>query len=172
MRLEKKAIVSELQEGLKGANVVILTDYRGLKVRQGEDLRRRLAKVNARFNVVKNSFLRLALSEAPWMRVDDVFGTPTAVVIGRGDAIETAKVVAGFQQEQKILAIKRCFLDNRLLSPSDVEALVQLPSRQVLLGMFVGALAAPMSMMVGVFKQKMSSIVYALKAVQEKKSMS
>ncbi|MFA5042957.1 MAG: 50S ribosomal protein L10 [Kiritimatiellia bacterium] len=169
MRLEKKAIIDELRAGLEGASFVILTDYRGLKVRQGEELRRRLAKLGAHFHIVKNSFFKLALSEERRALLADVLAAPTAVILGAGDVVETAKVLSGFQQEQRVLTIKRGFLDGRVLSPADVDTLIKLPARPVLLGMLVGTIAAPMTQLAGVFKQKVASLVYVIKAVQEKK---
>ncbi len=169
MRLEKKSIIDELRDGLASASFMILTDYRGLKVRQGEELRRRLAKLGARFHVVKNSFFKLALPEDRRAQVVDVLTSPTAIIIGSGDLVETAKVLAGFQQEQRVLTIKRGLFDGRVLSPADVDTLINLPSRPVLLSMLVGTVAAPMTQLAGVFKQKVASLVYVIKAVQEKK---
>lgn len=169
MRLEKKSIVNELRSGLEKATFVILTDYRGLKVRQGEELRRRLSKLGAQFHIVKNSFFKLALPENNRAQVADVLSSSTAVVFGAGDVVETAKVLAGFQQEQRVLSIKRGLVDGRVMSPADIETLIKLPARPVLLGMLVGTIAAPMTQLAGVFKQKVASLVYVLRAVQEKK---
>jgi large subunit ribosomal protein L10 len=169
MRLEKQAIIKELRDGLASASFIILTDYRGLKVRQGEELRRRLAKLGARFHIVKNSFFKLALPEDQRMQAADVLTSPTAVVVGAGDVVETAKVLAGFQQEQRVLTIKRGLLDGQVLSPAEMDALTKLPARPVLLGMLVGVIAAPMAQLAGVFKQKLASLVYVIQAAQEKK---
>jgi len=169
MRLEKTAIVNELRAGLEKASFVILMDFRGLKVRQSEDLRRRLNKFGARLSIVKNNFLKLALPEDRRAQVADVLISQTAVIYGSGDAVETTKVLAGFQQEQHVLTIKRGLLDGRVLSPADVDTLSKLPARPVLFSMLVGVVAAPMIQLAGVFKQKTASLVYVLKAVQEKK---
>ena len=169
MRFEKTAIINEIRASLKSAAFVILTDYRGLKVRQGEELRRRLAKLGAHFHVVKNSFLKLALPDERRAQLADVLTSPTAIIVGAGDVVEAAKVLAGFQQEQHVLTIKRGLLDGRVLDPADVDTLVKLPARPVLLGMLVGTVAAPMTQLAGVFRQKVASLVYVIKAVQEKK---
>lgn len=170
MRLEKTSIINELRARLEKASFVILTDYRGLKVRQGEELRRRLAKLGAHFHIVKNSFFKLALPENQRAQVDDALISPTAIIVGAGDVVETAKVLSGFQQEQRVLTIKRGFLDGRVLSPADVATLVKLPARPVLLGTLVGTIAAPMTHLAGAFRQKVASLVYVIKAVQEKKA--
>ena len=169
MRFEKKAIISELRKGLEKASFVILTDYRGLKVRQGEELRRRLAKRGACFHIVKNSFFKLALPEEHRVQVADVLTSPTAIIVGAGDVVETAKVLAGFQQEQHVLTIKRGLWDDRVMSPADVDTLSKLPTRPVLFSMLVSVVAGPMIQLAGVCKQKTASLVYVLKAVQEKK---
>lgn len=169
MRLEKKAIINEIRASLQSAAFVILTDYRGLKVRQGEELRRRLAKFSASFHVVKNSFFKQALPDERRAQMADVLTSPTAIIVGGGDMVEAAKVLAGFQQEQHVLTVKRGILDGRILNPADVDALVKLPSRAVLLGMLVGTVAAPMTHLAVVFRQKVASLIYVIKAVQEKK---
>ncbi|MBI2442025.1 MAG: 50S ribosomal protein L10 [Lentisphaerae bacterium] len=169
-RPEKQAIVSELRACLAEAAFVLLLDYRGLKVRQGEELRRKLAKLGARLQIVKNDFLKLALSETRRAQVADALSTPTAIIVGGGDLVATAKVLAGFQQEQRVLAIQRGFWDGQVLSSTDLEALVKLPARPVLLSMLLGTMAAPMSRLAMVFNQKVASLVYVLKAVQEKKA--
>jgi large subunit ribosomal protein L10 len=169
MRSEKKSIVSEIRAGLDGSSFVILTDYRGLKVRQGEELRRRMAKLSAQFHIVKNSFFKLALSEDRRALIEDALTSPTAIIVGRGDVVETAKALAGFQQEFKVLTVKRGLLGGAPLTAAEVETLTKLPARPVLYGMLVGTLAAPMTRLPGLLMQKLASLVYVLKAVQEKK---
>ncbi len=164
MRPEKKAIAREIQEHIDGSVFVILADYRGLTVAQTEKLRNSLRASDASMQVVKNRILRLA---------DDRLGQdlkgPSAMVYGRGDVVQAAKVLREFIKENKLPVIKVGSLEGAILSPSDIETLANLPSKQELQGKLVGTLAAPLSKLVGVFHQKAASLVYVLNAVKEKK---
>ena len=170
MRAEKKAIVDELRSSLNGASYIILTDYRGLKSGQGEKLRCQLAKTGAGFRIVKNSFLNLALPEnqRPW--VADVLNSPTAVIFGSGDIEQAAKTLENFRQERRVPVVKRGIFALRVLSPAEFDILVKLPARPVLLGNLVGVIAAPMMQLAGVCMQKLSSLLYVLKAIENKKA--
>lgn len=170
MRPEKTSIINEIRAQLSGASFVFLANYEGLKVSQACELRQRLARLNSEYHVVRNSFFRIAAAELKWDQIAGGLTGPTAMVAGRGDAVETAKVLHAFGKENKTPVVKMGLFDGRHISTADFEALVQLPPRQVLLGMLVGTLAAPMTRLVGTMQQKVASIVYALKAIQEKKS--
>ncbi|MBU4199155.1 MAG: 50S ribosomal protein L10 [Verrucomicrobia bacterium] len=170
MRLEKKSINDDLRAWLVNAGYVILTDYRGMKVRQSDALRHRLAKLHAQIHVVPNRLCKRVVAELNWGPADQAFLGPTALVTGSGDVIEAAKLLKEFNDENRLPTIKLGRFDGRYFSPADIEILVNLPAKPVLYSMLVGTIAAPMSQLVGVLKQKVSSLVYVLKAVQDKKS--
>ncbi len=83
---------------------------------------------------------------------------------------EVAKILQGFIKEHSLPMLKGGRLGTTGLSASDIELMAKLPARKILLGMLVGTIAAPMSQLAGVFRQKLASIVYVLKAVEQKKS--
>ena len=93
------------------------------------------------------------------------------MITGKGDISELAKVISGFVKDHnKKAAIKGGCLDGRVLQAADVNALATLPPREVMLGVLVGTVAAPMSQLVGVFNQKLLSLLYVLKAAETKKN--
>lgn len=169
MRLEKKAIVNEIRANLDGATFLLLVDYKGMKVVQGEDLRRRLEGQQARFDVVKNTYLKKALGDERQVLIADALNFTTAVVSGPGDVAETAKILADFRREQRVLSVKRGLIGDQPLTAEDFETLTELPSRPVLQATLVGTLAAPMSRLAGVMRQKLASLVYVIQAAQKKK---
>ncbi len=169
MRPEKIAIINELKNKTENATFVVLVDYKGMTVAQMSELRKRLAAIQAEFHVVKNSFFKIVAIERNWMKSDEPLTEPNAIAIGRGDAIELAKVLSDFNKENKRPEIRRGFLEGRAVSAKEIEYLLSLPGRDTLRAMLVGAIAAPMSGIVGVLKQKLASIVYVLKAIEEKK---
>ena len=170
MRLENKSISDEIQSWLMNAAYVILTDYRGMKVRQTDELRKRLAQVQAQMHVVPNRLFKRVIMELNWGPADQALRGPTALVSGPGDVIAAAKLLSEFHAEYRLPIIKLGRFDGRYLAPADIEVLVKLPAKPVLHNMLVGTIAAPISQLVGVMKQKVSSLVYVLKAVQDKKS--
>jgi large subunit ribosomal protein L10 len=168
MRPEKTSIVSEISTRVNGSSFLLLTDYRGLKVEQFSDLRRQLGKADARVQVVKNRMLRVITRERGWTDIDGQFKGQSAIIVG-SDVVQAAKVLKRFSNVSGIPAVKAGMLGNMYLTPAQIDALAELPPRETLLGMVVGTVAAPLSRLVGVMKQKVSTLVYVLKAVEEKK---
>lgn len=170
MRAEKKSMVEELKSKISDCTYVILTNYRGLNVSRTEELRRRLRKVSAQFQVIQNSMLRRAMKDIPSATVlgDQVDG-PSAMVFGKGDVVQAAKVLKDFRGEFELPVVRAGALEGALLSAAQLEELAGLPPREILLGRFVGTVAAPLSRLVGVLQQKVATVVYVLKAIQEKK---
>ena len=172
MRSEKISIVAEIRSQVKDAAFVLLTNYKGMKVSQIKELRKRLSRKKSEFHVVKNSFLQKALDDLPEMKISEPLVVPLAIVFGPGDGIEAAKILADFKKETNTAVIEGGFLDKRRFSAAEFGELIKLPSRHALLGMLVGGLAAPLSGLVGVMQQKVASVVYVLQAVRELKSKS
>jgi len=170
MRPEKNSILLEVTKRIESADYVYVVNYGGLKVAELNELRRAVAPLGAKAQVVKNTYLNRAAKELGWESVEAFLTGPTAVVTGKGDAAEVAKVLMKFVKSHDKAAIKGVCLDGKTLGKADVDALSKVPPREVMLGLFVGTLAAPMMQLVGVFNQKVLSLLYVLKAVEEKKS--
>jgi len=170
MRLEKKSISEDLRSWMANAAYVILADYRGLKVRQTDELRKRLAKLQAQIHVAPNRICRRVMAELKWEPADAAFIGPTALISGPGDVIAAAKLVKAFAAEHRLPIIKLGRFEGRFFTPADMEILVQLPARPILYALLAGTLAAPLSRLAGVLQQKVASLVYVLKAVQDKKN--
>jgi large subunit ribosomal protein L10 len=170
MRPEKEGIVGEVKARLGASGYAFYTDFQGLTVEQFGELRNRLAKVDGRCMVVKNAFLNIAAEQLGWERLGDVQKGPVAVVTGKGDLTEVVKALMGFRREFQRPAIKGGTLQGRFVSGADTEALAKIPSRGVLLAVLVGTIAAPMTHLAGVLRQKLASLVYLLKAYEEKRA--
>ncbi|MEM7396672.1 MAG: 50S ribosomal protein L10 [Verrucomicrobiota bacterium] len=169
IRPEKSAIVNEIRGQLEKSLFIILTDYTGMDVVKAGEIREQLRPANAEFHIVKNTMLANATRDLPFDGVGDDLTGPTAMICGDGDVVETAKIIKDFVDNNEIPTIKLGAMDGVVLSADDVNKLASLPSRPQLLGQVVGTIAAPMSGMVGVLNQKLASLVYVLKAVQDKK---
>jgi len=166
MRPEKKSIVSEIHELLEHTGFVFLVDYKGMTVQQLADLRARLRAFDSRLTIVKNTLL----THAGGANMSGLLQGPTAMITGTGDAGQVAKTLSIFIREHdQRPALKGGRFEGTVLSASDVDAIAKIPPREQLLSILVGTIAAPMSQLVGVMQQKLCSLLYVLKAAEEKK---
>jgi len=168
MRPEKAEIVSDLSEKLKGSPFLLVTDYQRMKVDQFGELRNRLAPAGAEVRVVKNSFLKRAMADSGMPDVADKLTGQTAIVMGENDVAPVAKILKAFAKEFKIAALKIGVVDKAVMSTSDVEALAELPSREVLLAQLLGLFQMPATQLVRILNEPASAFARLLKAKGEK----
>lgn len=168
MRPEKASIVSDLSEKLNRSPFLLVTDYQRMKVDQFGELRNRLAPAGAEVRVVKNSFLKRAMADSGMPDVGDQLTGQTAIVMGENDVAPVAKILKLFAAEFKIAKLKIGVVDKTVLSTSDVEALAELPSREILLSQLLGLLLAPATRLVRVLNEPASAFARLLAAKAEK----
>jgi large subunit ribosomal protein L10 len=164
MRPEKASIVSDLSEKLNRSPFLLVTDYQRMKVDQFGELRNRLAPAGAEVRVVKNSFLKRAMADSGMPDVGDKLTGQTAIVLGENDVAPIAKILKMFAAEFKIATLKIGVVDKAVLSTSDVEALAELPAREVLLSQLLGLLLMPATRLVRVLNEPASAFARLLKA--------
>jgi large subunit ribosomal protein L10 len=164
MRPEKASIVSDLSEKLNRSPFVLVTDYQRMNVSHFADLRNRLAASGAEVHVVKNSFLRRAITSSGLPDVADQLTGQTAVVTGKKDAAPVAKILKSFSTEFKIAVVKIGIVDKSILSTKEVEALAELPSREVLLAQLLGLLLLPATKLVRLLNEPASAFARLLNA--------
>jgi large subunit ribosomal protein L10 len=168
MRPEKASIVSDLSEKLNRSPFLLVTDYQRMKVDQFGELRNRLAPAGAEVRVVKNSFLKRAMADSGMPDVGDKLTGQTAIVVGQNDVAPVAKILKLFAAEFKIATLKIGVVNKAVLSTSDVEALAELPSREILLSQLLGLLLAPATRLVRVLNEPASAFARLLAAKAEK----
>jgi|DewCreStandDraft_3_1066083.scaffolds.fasta_scaffold00887_4 large subunit ribosomal protein L10 len=166
---EKVVQVRELQEKLRSASAVILTDFRGLNVGEINTVRRQLREAQAEYRVVKNTLLRIAASGLGIQGLDRFLEGPTAVAFVRGDVVEAAKVLQDFIRQTRKLEVKGGLLDGRILSPMDIQTLAQLPPKQELRARVVGGIQFPLLRLVSVLSGPVRSLVYVLEAIRRQR---
>ena len=171
-RDEKTAIVQEMSDKFAGAKLAVLADYRGLKVPVFQELRRELKKSNTDVKVVKNTLLRRAVQGTAFEAMDEFLSGTTAVAVAGDDPVAPAKAIVEFSKKNPALEIKTAILEGKLLSADDLVALSKMPSREELLGRFVGVLAAVPTNFVQVLCGVPRKFVYALQAISDQKQAS
>jgi large subunit ribosomal protein L10 len=166
-RPDKTAAVAELVESFQESAGAVLTEYRGLTVRQLQDLRRALGE-NADYAVVKNTLTKIAAGEAGVEGFDDLLTGPTAIAFINGDVVEAAKGLRDFAKANPSLVIKGGFLEGKSLDAKEIAKLADLESREVLLARLAGGMLASLSQAVYLLNAPLSQAARLAGALQAK----
>ena len=164
-RPEKVAVVAEVRERLEGADAALLTEYRGLNVKALADLRRQLRPAGGEYKVYKNTLVRFAVRELGAEELEALLTGPTAITFVTGDAAAVAKTLRDYARTNQALVVKGGMLGTKVLSAADVQALADLPSRDVLLAQVAGAFQAPLTKLAGLLQALPRNFAYGLKAL-------
>lgn len=166
----KEKMVSEIQKSVEESNVMWVVDYRGLTVKQTEALRGLLRKQEASMKVFKNTLVKRVLSAAEMPVLDEVLAGPSAFVFASGDPVASAKALKDFAKGNPQLIVKGGILDGSEMTPEQVKAIADLPSREELLAKLVGTMQNPMSGLVRVLNGSATGLVQALDQIAKQKS--
>jgi large subunit ribosomal protein L10 len=166
-RPDKAAAVAELVENFQESTGAVLTEYRGLTVKQLQDLRRALGE-NADYAVVKNTLTQIAAKEAGVDGFDDLLTGPTAIAFINGDVVEAAKGLRDFAKANPALVIKGGFLVGRSMDASEIAKMADLESREVLLARIAGGMLASLSQAVYLLNAPLAQTARLAAALQEK----
>ena len=164
---DKAAAVAELVESFRESNGAVLTDYRGLTVKQLQELRRSLGG-SANYLVTKNTLTKIAAKEAGVELDEALLVGPTAIAFITGDVVEAAKGLRDFAKANSPLIIKGGFLDGNVLEPAEIQKLADLESREVLLAKLAGGMKASLSNAASLFNAPLSQTARLLAALQAK----
>ena len=159
---EKVTAVEDLKSRLDGVKTVVLTEYRGLTVRQLSDLRKQLRAVSAQYKVVKNRLARLAIASSRLEELGTHLKGPTGLIFSKEDPVAVAKALHTFARANQALAIKAGYVEGRMLPPTELKALADLPSREALRAQLVGAIQGGLAMLVGLLTAPQRDLVYIL----------
>jgi large subunit ribosomal protein L10 len=169
-RAEKVAVVEEVRRHLGESDAVIVTEYRGLKVKDLAALRRSLAPLGAEYRVYKNTLARIAADQAAPPGFRELLTGPTALAFVRGDAAAVTKSMREFARSNPLLVIKGGLLGTSVLSAQATAALAELPSREQLLARLAGSFAAPMQQLAGLLAALPRNFAYGLAALRDKRA--
>jgi len=162
---KKEQTVESLRKVFAGCDIGILTDFRGLKTPEINELRGKLREAEVEYKVVKNSLAQLAARNAGLEHLEGSFEGPLAVAFGYGEPTKTAKVITDFINVSKsTLVIKAGFLQDRILSAAEVNTLAKLPSREILLSKVIGGMQSPIYGLVNVLAGPIRGMMGVLQA--------
>ena len=149
----KQAKVDELAKEMKEAKIVLLTDYRGITVTDVTKLRADLRNANAEYKVIKNNIIRRALDANGEKELDSALEGPVALVIGKEDYLEPAKVIYNFTKDHDFYKIKGGIVEGKVMTAEEIITLAKLPSRQELLAKLAGSLLGTISKLAALLDQ-------------------
>jgi large subunit ribosomal protein L10 len=168
-RPEKVAVVDEVRGHFGESNAAILTEYRGLKVKELADLRRSLRSNGGEYKIYKNTLVTLAARESGLADLEPLLKGPTAIAFVTGDAAAVAKALRDYARVNPLLVIKGGVLGDRVIGAPETAALAELPSREVLLAQLAGAMAAPLQQLAGLLQALPRNLAYGLAALRDKR---
>jgi large subunit ribosomal protein L10 len=164
---EKVSAVAEIVEHFNTSSATVITEYRGLTVKQISQLRRTLGG-DTTYAVVKNTLTRRAAAEAGVAIEDSLLVGPTAIAFVKGDPVAAAKGLREFAKTNPLLVIKGGVLDGKSLTAAEVSRIADLESREVLLAKVAGVLKALPTRAAGLFQAPLSQVARLAQALADK----
>ncbi|PVZ10221.1 50S ribosomal protein L10 [Actinomycetospora cinnamomea] len=166
---DKVAAVAEIAAEFRDASAMVVTEYRGLSMKQLSQLRRSLGS-DVTYAVAKNTLVKRAAADAGVEGLDDLLVGPTAIAFIAGEPVDAAKALRDFQRENRALVVKGGYMEGRALSATEVEQLADLESREVLLGKLAGAMKGNLTKAAQLFNAPASQIARLAQALQDKRA--
>ena len=171
-RARKESFVAELGERIGRANVLYLTDFTGLSVKEMTKLRRTLKDSGAEYVVVKNRLAKRVFEASDDLPdVTESLVGPTGFVFGYEDVVSAAKALSDFARDHdKKPAFKLGVMDQQVLQPEQIDKLAKLPSREQLMAELAGAFEAPMAALAAALGAKLQETAGLLDALKEERA--
>jgi large subunit ribosomal protein L10 len=165
----KRETVAALREVLSGSRTLIVSEYRGLTVKEIAEIRRALRKQDVRYRIIKNRLMRIAAEDTIGEALSPLLTGPTAIAFGN-DESTTAKAVIDATRPYRTVTITGGVLGDRAISADGVRSLASLPSREVLLATLAGGMQAPVATLAGLLAANIRNLGYALSQVRDQRA--
>ena len=149
----KQPIVDEISETIKGAQSLVVVDYRGLTVAEDTQLRKKLREAGVSYKVYKNTLVNRAIAGTEFESLKDVLEGPNAFAVSADDATAPARVLAEFAKTAPNLEIKAGVVEGTFYDADGMKAISSIPSREVLLSKLLGSLQSPITNLARVLNQ-------------------
>ncbi len=173
--LKKQELVASYKEKLeKSQGFVVFFNFQGIDALPFSELRAKVRATKGEIVVGRNTLLYRAFEQTPLVDHRDLFVGPSAALFAYEDVVSTTKTLVEFLKEtfdkDYKEKIKGGLLNNKFMTPEDVIALAELPSREELIAKLMGVLMAPVTQLAMTLKAVPQKLVMTLKAIEEQKS--
>ena len=154
---KKKQIVAELAEQIKASSAGVLVKYQGITVADDTKMRKALREAGVNYMVMKNSLTERACEEVGYGAMKQHLNGMTAIAVGTTDPLAPAKILKQYADKVATFEILAGYIDGAVISSDEVNALAEIPSKEVLVAKFLGSIQSPLY-----------GFAYAIKAITEK----
>jgi len=165
----KRETVAALREALSSSRTLIVSEYRGLTVKELAEIRRALRKQDVSYRIVKNRLMRIAAQDTVGEALSPLLIGPTAIAFG-DDESATAKAVIDATRAYRLVTITGGVLGTRAIDADGVKTLATLPPREILLGKLAGGMQAPVATLAGLLVANIRNLGSALAQVRDQKA--
>lgn len=169
-RSDKAVIIEAIKAKVESASITVVTDFKGMPVEELTRLRVALRSAGCEYYVVKNTLARIALTGGRHDSIKGDFKENCAIALGFQDPVAVAKALSEFTKTSKIFKLRHASLEGKALTAAQVENLAKLPSKEQLLAQTLGTMNAVPTNFVSLFANMIRGMLYALKAIEEKKA--
>lgn len=171
MRKEQKStLVEELTSSFGRASIALVSEYKGVKAGESDDMRRRIRAASGEFRVAKNTLVRRAIKDTRYAALEPSLGGPVGIILSYADPVELAKTVSSFKELGERFKIRAGVLDGKPITAAEVDALASLPPREVIFAQLLGLLQAPATRLARLLNEPGSSLARLLGAIEKKRA--
>jgi large subunit ribosomal protein L10 len=167
---EKEELVVEIKARLNDAGALLLVDYRGLTVKEMQELRNQLRAAGSELKVYKNSLADIAIRELALPSLDAYLAGPTAIIFTGEDPVAPAKALTTFAKTHKALELKGGLVENQVIDAEGVKAIATLPSREELIAKLLGTMLNPIVGFARVLNGPVEAFARTVAAVADQKA--
>ena len=149
---QKQAIIDEIKAKLENAQSAVVIDYMGITVAQADAMRKKLREANVDYTVYKNTLVKRAIEGTDFAGLAEVLEGPSALAISTEDATAPARILNEAIKEYKKMEFKAGVVEGTYFDKDGIQAIADIPSRDVLIAKFMGSIQSPVSTAVRTFQ--------------------
>ena len=149
---QKQIIIDEIKEKLDGAQSAVVIDYMGITVAQADAMRKKLREANVDYTVYKNTLVKRAIAGTKYEALGEVLEGPSGFAFSYDDATAPARVLNEVIKEFKKMEFKAGVVEGKFCDKNAIQAVADIPSREVLIAKFMGSIQSPVSKAVRTFQ--------------------
>ncbi len=169
-RAAKEKLVNDIRDKFSRAGAAFIAEYQGIKAVDMNEIRKSLRDASIEFRIVRNTLARRAIKGASAEVIAKDLKGAVALIFSYKDAALAAKKLTEFAKDKPNLKIRLGALGGKVISLSEIKGLAELPPREALIAMLLGAMSAPATGFVCVISGIQKKLLYALNAVKDRKA--
>ncbi len=168
----KQKAIDELNDVFSRARSALLAHYHGITAENMTALRTHMRERGVDFRVIKNTLAQKAAKNTPLEILENDFKGPVSLLVSFDDAVAPAKALSDYAKSgaEKSPDVVAGIVEGKQVSPAEVKALADLPSKEVLLSQMLSVMNGPTTNFVGVFSSLLRKLVGTLDAIKDKKA--